>query len=353
MIIPRIKNFTTGMQFFKRFTTSEQIYAARPRIKHYIVSRDQFSDYDSILKEIEDVVNASRDSIIFLTQKSRVVVTAKLDPEKPGRPATLEEIERELSRFSIKTILKNQNIIPLFLPEPGHVCLTLTDDFGNSEEFNTVSLRPDMDRKRIVSGKTMLYKHLYGEFTGALFHSQNTTFDAEAKKLAKLIANKHSTIVADITVVPFSSSNVSREQLMEGIGKARATPLYNLCKTIFKEKLLQNNDDLSIKACLNEMKNVAALLGLKDTKMSESDEVILAAFACTNAAVEACFGDPHYLAKNIGMDLSTQATVTLCCAMNLVGEEEFFRFASSFGFYDESVALIEGLDSDKIRSMKK
>ena len=101
------------------------------------------------------------------------------------------------------------------------------------------------------------------------------------------------------------------------------------------------------------MKNVAALLGLKDTKMSESDEVILAAFACTNAAVEACFGDPHYLAKNIGMDLSTQATVTLCCAMNLVGEEEFFRFASSFGFYDESVALIEGLDSDKIRPMKK
>lgn len=347
------RNIYNKIQFFRPFTTAEYIYAERPKIKHYVVSRDEHSDYNSIFQEIESIVHRSKDSIIFLTQKSRIVATAKLDADMPGRPVTLEEIERALPRVSVRTILKNQAIIPLFRPEPGHVCLTLTDNHGDPEERHTISLQPDKSKEKIATGNAMLYKHLYGEFSGVLYHGKHTSFKKEYENLARLIAHKNSTIVADITVIPFSSSELSRERLMLNISKARSTPIYNLCRTIFKESLLKKNQDLSIQTCLEEMKSVARLLKFKSTPMAESDEVMLAAFACTNAAVEACFGDPHFLAKNVGMDLSTQTAVTLCCAMNLVGEEEFFRFAKSIGFYDESVALIEGIDSDKIPVIKR
>lgn len=346
-------NIANKMQFFRPLTTAEYIYTARPKIKHYVVSRDLNSDFQSICDEIELIIQNSQDSIIFLTQKSRIVATAKLDAEKPGRPVTLEEIRRQLQKVSVRTVLKNQTIIPLFRPEPGHVCLTLTDNSGNVEEDYTVSLQPNRDKDKIAAGNAMLYKQLYGEFSGGLFHGKNTSFKREYINLARLIANKNSTIVADITVIPFASSELSREKLMLNITKARSTPLYNLCSTIFKKSLLKKNKDLSIQTCLEEMKNTANLRKFENTHMAEPDEIILAAFACTNAAVEACFGDPHFVSKNVGMDLSTQSAVTLCCAMNLVGEEEFFRFAKNIGFYDESVALIEDLDSDKIPVMKK
>ena len=347
MITTRTRNLTNGFQFFRQLTTSEQAYAARPRIKHYIISRGQDSDYFSILSEILKVVNSSKDSIIFLTQKSRVLVTQDFDSASPGRPATSDEIHRNIFEQSFKTVLTSQNILPLFRPDPGHVCLTLTDSLGSVEEHNTVSLRHN-SKRRIAEGKSDLHPRLYGNFTGAIYHSQHTSFYSEAEKLARTVSNPHSSVVADITVVPFSSTEITRKQFISNIATARKAPIYNLCKAIFKQKLIENSNDISIQSCLNEMKHVTNSLKLKNVDMLKSDEAILAAFACTNAAVEACFGDPHFLARNVRLDLSTQATVTLCCAMSIVGEQEFFKFARNLGFYDDSTALLEGVDDDKI-----
>lgn len=337
------------MPFFRWHATTTEIFPKNPSINHYIVKRDVNSTYDSIVDEINNVIRKSPDSIIFLTHRSRVIVTDRIDKKNPGRAATIDEILGEIKKITIKSVRKNENFTALFRPEPGHVCLTLTDTQGAVEEDRTVSLRPNTDEPTIAKGDADLYTHLYGEFKANLYKGRQTPFDEEVKKLAGTVAKKNSTTVADITVVPFTSSKLSRTQVENNISKAQSTTIYNLCKTIFKENALRSHDDLTVAECLEKLKAASKALGFDQQPFTQEDEVILAALACTSVAVESCFGDPHYLARNIGLDLSTQSVVTLSCAMSIIGEPSFFDFMKRIGFYDQTIELIEGIDSNKIK----
>jgi hypothetical protein len=337
------------MPFFRRYATTAKSYPPKPCIKHYIVSRDENSTQGSIVNEVNNVIRKSPDSIIFLTHRSRVIVTERLDKENPGRAATLDELLGEIKKITIKSVRQNENFTALFRPEPGHVCLTLTNGGGVVEKDRTVSLRPNRKIPAIAKGDADLYKNFYGEFKAFLFEGLNTTFEDEVKKLAGIVAKQSSTTVADITVVPFSSSKLSRVQVEGNISMAQSTTIYNLCKTIFKENALRNHDDLTVADCLEKLKAASKALDFDQQPFTQEDEVILAALACTSVAVESCFGDPHYLAKNIGLDLSTQSVVTLSCAMSIIGEPGFFDFMKRIGFYDKTIELIEGIDSTKIQ----
>jgi hypothetical protein len=227
--------------------------------------------------------------------------------------------------------------------------LFLTDDDGDISDANTVSLRPDTNRK-IGQGKTDLYEKLYGRITGQLFHSTQTTFAEETLKLANIVASPNATTVADITVIPFEYSKLSQAEMMHNIKLARAIPIYNLCVTTFKTHALQNHSDMTVKECLEKVKIASEALGFKPSYLSKEAEVVMAAYACTQAVIEACFGDPYALDTKYGSDLSTQATVSLCCAVGIVDDMQFFDFLRAIQFYDDAAHLLEGQDDDKMPS---
>lgn len=340
---------TNFMPFFRRFATKTEAYPKKTCIKHYIVSRDEDSTRKTIRDEVEDVIKKSPNSIVFLTQRSRIIVTDSLDTKNPGRVATLDELLGEMRKITVKSVRQSENFVALFRPEPGHVCVTLTDINGVIEKERTVSLRPNREKSSIAKGDSDLYKKFYGEFKAHLYEGMQTTFYEEVEKLADIVAKQNSTTVADITIVPFSSSKLSRAQIEENISKAQSTTIYNLCKTIFKESSLRAQDNLTVAECLEKLKIASKALGFQQQPFTKEDEIILAALACTSVAVESCFGDPHYLARNIGLDLSTQSVVTLCCTMSIIGEASFFDFMKRIGFYDKTIELIEGIDSNKIQ----
>jgi hypothetical protein len=99
----------TRSGLFKNYSVTQTPYPMQPAINHYVVAHAPGCTVDSIHKEIVKMAKSANNSIVFLTQKSRALVTNRQDNEHPGRPATKEELSSKLNEISVKSVQSNMD----------------------------------------------------------------------------------------------------------------------------------------------------------------------------------------------------------------------------------------------------
>jgi hypothetical protein len=146
------------------------------------------------------------------------------------------------------------------------------------------------------------------------------------------------TTYADITIVPLKFTNIPYSELVKNINSARAFKLYNLCSMIADENDVSKITDAILREGVEELIHQAKdIQALKDIPL-EKNKIILAALACTHSVVKSCFGDTHFLDKNVNADLATQ-TIVIYCVIRLIGAENFYKFAEEINLHDQASQL--------------
>lgn len=292
-------------------------------VHHTITAELEDKDSTKVASAIHNAIVNHRDSLFFLTEKSRLL---RRSEDNPNRYLPLQKDDLSNISYMIESI-RNQWL----RPHAGHTCMAITDCHGVILQDSEVSLRPE--GKSLLSGKTVLHPGLYSSFTASVSRGMHTTIEQEISKLAdKMVLDR--TITADLTIIPLASTNQQLKAILENIRSAKAIKLYNLCSAIVKKEDIENITDDRIRTYVIELKERAKDFPELQNMITNESEAVLAALACTHAIVKACYGDAHAVDEIVSPDQDTQ-TAAVYCAMALLGTETFLDFARKINFLDD------------------
>jgi len=306
----------------RHIQTDSHSFVEVPGVYHITVTADKNDSKEIVKNRLLELMGKHPNSIIFLTQKSRI-----LQKENPNqfKPFKLSKITVEAFRKSVKELV--------LVPEGGHTCMALTNIDGSIDQKTEVSLRPGIGT--IISGQTILHQGIFKTSqSNNVKNSQHTTMEEEIETLAqKMLIDME--ITANITIVPLSKSIIPHQELLTNIQSVRAIKLYNLCSTIVDKLDVDHITDNDIRKAVEEL--IAAAKNIDELKSLslENNKAILAALACTQAIVKSCCGDMRWQETN---DISTQ-TAVVYCVMALIGSDKFLAFARSISFHDKEADL--------------
>jgi hypothetical protein len=222
-------------------------------------------------------------------------------------------------------------------PDGGHVTMGITNKEGKI--LHEVSLRPS--KTLINNGRLVLHPNIYPDnnLLGNLsFGRQSSILEEEIDRFVrKMISGPH--IETEFTVIPLQNLSISYQQLLENINSARSIKLYNLCSLAVRDQDLKQLKKLEISEFIENLKTLAKNTGLLDNcQLTHTDEVILAAMACTHAIITAATGNSHQMDQDIGPDQPTQ-TAVVYSVIQLTGAQNFYSFAEKIGLLDQSARL--------------
>ncbi len=290
---------------------------------HTITAEPKDKESENVAAAIRNTIVGHRDSLFFLTEKSRLL---RRDDDNPNYYLPLEKSEISNIGFMIK-LIRNQWL----RPHAGHTCMAITDCHGVILRESEVSLRPK--DKQFLSGKTVFHPKLYSSLPSGISAGAHTTIEEEISKLAsKMIRDK--SITADLTVIPLASTNQQLDNILENIKSARALKLYNLCSLVVKKDDINNITDDLIRKYMTELRERALEFPELQQMVRDESDAVLAALACTHAIVKACYGDTHAVDEIVNPDQDTQ-TAAVYCAVALLGTERFLHFARKINFLDD------------------
>jgi hypothetical protein len=295
---------------------------------HTVSSEDTDKDPNKISDELYNTIVKHPDSLVFLTEKSRLL---RRSDDNPNFYLPMEKSELSDLPLMINLVRKQW-----LRPRAGHICMAITDNKGSFLDDTHVSLRPTSER--VLSGKTALHPHLYeANMPSELRLAKHSSIAEEVSLLASKMLHNRS-IIADLTVIPLVLTNVEITEFLGNIRSARAIKLYNLCSLIVKKKDIETITDKTIQQYVEELKQRAAQFPELQCAASTEFDTVLAALACTHAVAKACYGDTHAIDNAVGPDQDTQ-TAAVYCAMALLGSDRFFDFAKKINFLDDASDL--------------
>ncbi len=307
----------------KKFAYSDSEQNIAGIFHHTITAEEHDKDPKLIAGEINSIISNYKQSLLFLTQKSRILKRSDTNSN-----SYLPLQEHEILDFGLMIdLIKNK----LLIPEGGHTCMAITDQNGAIIEESQISIRPD--KKLILPGRAILHPGLFKRnISAAVKEATLTILQEEILSLsAKMLKDKN--IAADISIVPIAQSKVKISEVMDNIKSVRTTKLYNLCSSIVKTNDITEIDDIMIRNYIDELKTRASAIPELRAVITDKDEVVLAALACTHAIAKACFGNADIVDVSLGPDQATQ-TAVVYCIMSLIGSQKFLDFAKKIDFHD-------------------
>jgi hypothetical protein len=326
---PSLNNFQKHIHTTKsEFTDNESRIAG---VYHHTISAEQ-SDTNpiKIAEVISNIIKSHTNSLFFLTQKSRLL---RRNTENPNNYLPLASDELTNISLMIELIKKQW-----LQPEGGHTCMAITDEQGFIIKDSEVSLRPDLSKKTILSGRTILHRDLYKSAPGQVRAARHSLINEEVVKLAhEIIRDK--TITADITIISISLSQVNILDIFDNIKSVKAIELYNLCSSIVKKEDIARIDDIKIRSYIEELKIRASKSKSLQQITKPESEVILAALACTHAIAKACYGYLDGVDDEAKKSDQATQTAVVYCTMAIIGTKKFMDFAKQINFYDKASHL--------------
>jgi len=137
---------------------------------HYIITAEPKEPKQRIMTELNRALSLNKDSLVFLTQKTRLTDSKTF---KTIDPASFGGEE-----FMLKLIKEP------WMPDAGHTCIAITDDNGEILKESEVSLKPS--KTIVISADTQMHKHLHpSALLGKITTSEFTSIDEELALLAK------------------------------------------------------------------------------------------------------------------------------------------------------------------------
>jgi hypothetical protein len=305
-------------------------------VEHIVCRGQEGETALEIEKQMLELIQSKRNTIVFLTVKSGVLRKPSLLERREGMhfvSLTDQEIADPMKISS----LARQGVL---FPHAGHTCMAIVGADGMIQ--NEVSLRPGKGGK-LVKGAATLYPSLYrNKLPGSVVEAYHEAFPNEVATFSRILeeskkTNGLSDLAVDITFVPLSRSVIPIETILENIKAAQSIKLYNMCTLSVKQVDIDNMTDESLRQSVEALKRCSEQPGFeefRDAVANPDAEATLRAMACTNGIITSATGDPYDLENRIGSDIDVQRAVVYS-VISLIGITRFLDFAKEIKFYDE------------------
>ena len=311
------------------------------KVFHYTFKPEKGDDQESVEKHIYRAVRAHKNSLVYLTQKSRLQVRTQEYGIMPLPSSSLNNIA------FLEEAIREQ----LLLPEAGHTSMVMTNDEASIMSDTSVSLRNCKEKgSLILSGNSMIHPHLYhGNKKLPVSLADHTSFEEEVAELAHRmvsvspITGALSTIEAHLTVLPIAHSKNEMSDIKENIKQVKKMIAYNLGTLVIRKEDLDN-----VAAKHRHTRDYIRQLAIDPNHISGSrlekilsisgSEYVIAASACTNGIMLASTGKPMADMPEFYWDPATQDAVVYSI-IKLTGIHQFVDFAREIDFLDKTSEL--------------
>lgn len=340
----KMPNRTGFFNFSRNLHQDKHVFNGdtRPnKVFHYTFKPEKGDDQESVEKHIYRAVRGHKNSLVYLTQKSRLQVRTPEHEIMPLPSASLNNIA------FLEEAIREQ----LLLPEAGHTSMVITNDAADIISGTSVSLRNSKKKgSLILSGRSMIHPHLYhGNQKLPVSLAEHSSFEEEVAELARRmvsvspITGAISTIEAHITVLPIAHSKNEMSDIKENIQQVKKMIAYNLGTLVITKEDLNNvapehkhTRDYIRQLVIDPSHNLGRRLE-KILSISGS-EYVIAASACTNGIMLASTGKPMADMPEFYWDPATQDAVVYS-VIKLTGIHQFIDFAREIDFLDKTGEL--------------